>query len=224
MLEEIRLAGISPFTTIDFPKRRAAVLFLQGCGWHCSHCHSAWMQARERQPDTPDWPDALAWLADRRGLLDGVVLSGGEPLLQLDLPAAIGEIHSMGFEVALHTSGAYPERLAAILPTLAWVGLDFKMPFARYAELTGVAAGEKVRAAMQALTAHGGSFEIRSTIDASIHNMATLQCMRDELLATSVKLSHWVLQARHHKPDHVCQASLQLARDAAMCFGLQLKD
>ena len=78
------------------------------------------------------WNDTFRWLETRRGLLDGVVFSGGEPLLQKQLPEAIGQIHQNGFEVALHTSGVYPERLSKVLPLIEWVGLDIKAPFDEY--------------------------------------------------------------------------------------------
>jgi pyruvate formate lyase activating enzyme len=224
MVEEIRLAGITPFTMIDFPGRRAAVLLLQGCEWRCHHCQDVRIQPRERQSGTPDWPDALAWLADRRGLLDGILLSGGEPLLQHDLLAAIGEIHGMGFEVGLHTSGVYPERLAVVLSKLAWVGLDFKMPLSRYAELTGAAAGEKVLAAMRMLMAHGGNFEIRSTVDAKYHDVKALDTMRKELMDSGIPLARWVLQVQRKAPSQICVASQQLAKETAIRFGIALRE
>lgn len=73
----------------------------------------------------------LAWLKTRQGLLEGVVFSGGEPLLQKQLPEAADQLHRQGFEVALHTSGVYPERLAKVLPLIEWVGLDIKAPVRR---------------------------------------------------------------------------------------------
>lgn len=108
---ELVVGGLTPFTTIDFPGRLAAVIFCQGCPWRCGYCHNAHLHAcgsGERS-----WPDVRGWLTSRRGLLDGVVFSGGEPLLQRGLAPALGEVRSLGFATGLHTAGIYPERLAA---------------------------------------------------------------------------------------------------------------
>ena len=111
---DIHVGGITPFTTIDFPGRLAAVIFCQGCPWRCRYCHNRHL-LESGEAGQYSWNDTFRWLETRRGLLDGVVFSGGEPLLQKQLPEAIGQIHQNGFEVALHTSGVYPERLSKVL-------------------------------------------------------------------------------------------------------------
>lgn len=224
MIEQIRLASITPFSSRDFPGRLAAVIFLQGCNWRCSYCHNSAMQARDRQPDSPSWEDALAWLSDRRGLIGGVVFSGGEPTLQADLATAIGEVHSMGFEVGLHTSGAYPDWLEACLPHLAWVGLDFKMPAARLAELTGVPAGHRVGESIRRVLASGIAYEIRTTVDAAYHDQATLEAMAAELAECGVPRSAWVLQVMHDDDGRICPLSAAIAHQAAQTLGLRLQD
>ncbi len=125
----MRIGGITPLTTIDFPGRLAAVVYCQGCPWRCSYCHNPELLDATAPAAVP-WPQVLAFLQSRRGLLDGVVFSGGEPTLQAALPAALAEVRAMGFATGLHTGGMYPERLAAVLPLLDWVGLDVKGPAA----------------------------------------------------------------------------------------------
>lgn len=136
----LRIGGITPLTTIDFPGRLAAVLYCQGCPWRCSYCHNPEL-LDATTPAEMDWPQVLAFLRKRQGLLDGVVFSGGEPTLQAGLPQALEEVRALGFATALHTGGMYPERLAAVLPLLDWVGLDIKGPEHRYADITGVPGG-----------------------------------------------------------------------------------
>lgn len=124
----LRVAGITPFTTIDFPGKLSAVVFVQGCPWRCAYCHNPWMQSRDFAPELEhgSWEEVERLLARRRGLLDGVVFSGGEPTIDPALPDAVRRVREWGFAVGLHTGGAYPARLAEILSDLEWVGLDVK--------------------------------------------------------------------------------------------------
>jgi pyruvate formate lyase activating enzyme len=101
-----------------------ATVFLQGCPWDCLYCHNPDL-IDPRRPGSVPWGEVLALLERRRGLLDGLVLSGGEPTRQ-DLTAAVGQVKALGFAVGLHTMGAYPQRLSKLLPLLDWVGFDVK--------------------------------------------------------------------------------------------------
>ena len=100
----LRVAAITPFTTIDFPGRLSAVVFVQGCPWRCVYCHNDWMQSRAHAPES-SWDEVMKLLSRRKGLLDGVVFSGGEPTVDHALPEAMRTVKSMGFEVGLHTGG-----------------------------------------------------------------------------------------------------------------------
>ncbi|KYC29430.1 Ribonucleoside-triphosphate reductase [Sterolibacterium denitrificans] len=158
----LAVGGLVPFTTIDFPGRLAAVVFCQGCPWRCTYCHNPHLLPRGA--GALSWPEVLAWLETRRGLLDGVVFSGGEPLLQRDLPFALADVRALGFATALHTAGIYPERLAAVLPLVDWVGFDVKAPFADYAPIVGCDGGTAARASLELLLAAGVAHEIRCTV------------------------------------------------------------
>lgn len=163
----VAVGGIAPFTTIDFPGRLAAVVFLQGCPLRCTYCHNPHLiPVRPLSPaQCLPWSQVLDWLETRAGLLDGVVFSGGEPLLQRGTGQAVAAVRARGFAVGLHTSGLYPDRLAALLPALDWVGFDIKAPFDDYASVTGVDVGARVRAALEALLASGIPHELRCTFD-----------------------------------------------------------
>jgi pyruvate-formate lyase-activating enzyme len=86
MSADLRIAGLTPLTSIDFPGRLAAVVFLQGCPWRCGYCHNAGLQPAVT-PGAMHWREVEAFLERRRGLLDGLVFSGGEPTLHRALPA-----------------------------------------------------------------------------------------------------------------------------------------
>lgn len=106
-------------TTLDYPDHLACVVFLQGCPLRCGYCHNPQMlEPRKAKPD--EWAEIEAFLDRRRGLLDGVVLSGGEPMLHADLPLAAARVRALGFRVGLHTAGVYPRRLKALLPWRDW--------------------------------------------------------------------------------------------------------
>lgn len=122
---ELRVGGLVPLSTCDWPGQLAATLFCQGCPWDCPYCHNPHLR-EIRAGETLVWRDLMTWLESRRGLLDGVVFSGGEPTLQAALPDAVREVRRLGFRIGLHTAGPYPKRLATLLPWLDWVGFDVK--------------------------------------------------------------------------------------------------
>lgn len=191
-VQELRLGGITPMTSIDFPGRLAAVFYCQGCPWRCSYCHNPQLLDASAPPSLT-WDNALAFLRSRVGLLDGVVFSGGEPLLQSALPEAVAQVRSLGFQTALHTGGMYPERLAALLPAFDWVGLDIKALPARYdAITTAPGSGPRAYASLRCLAESNTDYECRTTWHAGLFSVDELL----ELAATLRELGvrHWALQ------------------------------
>lgn len=196
--EELVIGGLTPFTTIDFPGRLAAVLFLQGCPWRCGYCHNPHLQPRTA--DTVySWQSILEFLSSRRGMLDGIVFSGGEPLWQRALGAAMQAMKEEGLAIALHTGGGSAARMQAVLPYADWVGFDVKAPFDRYGAIAGVDAGAQVRESLLALIDSGVDFEVRTTVDAAL-TVDELQRLADEL--EQLEVPHWVLQKRRGGPTH----------------------
>lgn len=165
----LRVAGITPFTTIDFPGKLSAVAFLQGCPWRCVYCQNPWMQPNEFDPglEHDSWDKLERLLSRRRGLLDAVVFSGGEPCADPALPAAVRAVREMGFSVGLHTGGMLPGRLAAVLPMLDWVGLDVKAPpadAALYERVTGRRhSAERFLESFRMIREAGVALECRTT-------------------------------------------------------------
>lgn len=188
----LRLGGLTPLTTIDFPGRLAAVLYCQGCPWRCTYCHNTELLDAATPPALP-WPDALAFLHRRRGLLDGVVFSGGEPTLQATLADALAAVRALGMQTALHTAGMYPQRLAALLPQLDWVGLDIKAPAHRHDAITATpGSAGRPRQALRALADSGIDFECRTTWHPGLFSASELLALADELRASGVTC--WAVQ------------------------------
>ncbi|MDO9221709.1 MAG: anaerobic ribonucleoside-triphosphate reductase activating protein [Thiobacillus sp.] len=189
----LRVGGLTPLSTTDWPGMLAAVVFCQGCPWRCGYCHNPGLIPARSDSEIP-WEDVLAFLHRRQGLLDGVVFSGGEPTLQASLVDAMREVRALGFKVGLHTGGAYPQHLAAVLPLLDWVGLDVKAPFADYARITGApGSGERALAGLQQVLESGVAYEIRTTVHPTLLNDGAVTNLARDLAARGVK--HYAIQA-----------------------------
>ena len=159
------VAGLVPFTSIDYPSYLAAVIFFQGCPLRCPFCHNPNLQPAQGENLTPS-VEVMTFLKGRVKRLDGVVFSGGEPLMQTEIAAMIQEVKALGFKVAIHTSGVYVDTLRDLLPLLDWVGLDIKAPWAKYETLTGrKGVAEKVQKSLRYLIESGVKFECRTTCD-----------------------------------------------------------
>lgn len=161
---DLAVAGLVPLSTLDWPGKLAAVAFLQGCPWDCGYCQNADLRDCTT-PGAVAWEDILALLRRRRGLLDGVVFSGGEATRQRALVPAIAEARALGFGIGLHTAGAYPAQLAEILPLVDWVGLDIKALPGDYPDVVGAGpGGEKAWESLGLVLASGVGYEIRLTV------------------------------------------------------------
>ncbi|QAY64089.1 anaerobic ribonucleoside-triphosphate reductase activating protein [Xylanimonas allomyrinae] len=191
-------------SSVDWPGKLAGVVFLQGCPWRCVYCHNPDI-LDPRAPGVLAWSQVREFLGRRRGLLDGVVFSGGEPLLSPALPTAVDEVRDLGFAVGLHTGGAWPRRLEALLKRGAvdWVGLDIKHLPEKYAQVTGVkASGSAAWKALDVVLASGVAHEVRTTVDPTVHT-------REDVLELARRLE--ALGERHHvlqelRPDGAAAA------------------
>jgi pyruvate formate lyase activating enzyme len=189
----LRIGGLTPLSTTDWPGMLAAVVFCQGCPWRCGYCHNPGLIPPRSDSEIP-WDDVLAFLRRRQGLLDGVVFSGGEPTLQPELADAMRAVRALGFKVGLHTGGAYPRRLAAVLPLVDWVGMDAKAPYINYARITGIdGSGDRAQASLQCVLASGVAHEIRTTVHPALLPDTEVVALAQDLSARGVK--RYVIQA-----------------------------
>mgnify|MGYP003591009897 CR=1 FL=1 len=189
----IRLGGMTPLTTIDFPGKLAAVLFVQGCPWRCSYCHNPELLPARAEGGLA-WEDADDFLRRRRGLLDGVVFSGGEPTVQSGLYRAIAHVKRMGYRIGLHTGGMYPGRLRQVLPLLDWIGLDVKAPERFHSTVTGRKHGAvQARESLHLVLDSGIDYECRTTWHADVFPLPALYELADDLADCGV--ANWAVQA-----------------------------
>ncbi|MDR1788908.1 MAG: anaerobic ribonucleoside-triphosphate reductase activating protein [Opitutaceae bacterium] len=138
----MRIGGYVPLSLSDYPGQLAAVVFTQGCNWRCPWCHNpALVHPALFTPPIPV-ETVLARLAARRGRLDALVITGGEPTLHDGLPGFIGRVRDLGYKIKLDTNGSRPAVLRALLERglLDFVAVDLKAPWDRYPEAAGLPA------------------------------------------------------------------------------------
>jgi pyruvate formate lyase activating enzyme len=185
----IRIGGIERFSIVDFPNQMAAVVFMQGCPWRCPFCHNAHLQDVNAETNI-SWNKFVDFLKQRKGVLDAVVFSGGEPLVQQGLKDAIEEVKDLGYKIGLHTGGYLPEHFKAVLELVDWVGFDIKAPLeaARYKEITGgIADVKKVKECLQILCDSSKDFECRTTCDPRFLSIEDIYTIADTLKSMGVK-------------------------------------
>lgn len=189
----LKVGGVILFSAADYPGKLSAVVFVQGCPWRCGYCHNPHLQPRTQQGAVP-WAQVLAFLERRRGLIDAVVFSGGEPTIDPALPAAMEAVRSLGFAIGLHTAGIYPQRLMQVLPLVDWVGLDVKAGFDDYEKITQVAdSGASVATCLEAVLASDVAYEVRTTVHADMLSEKDILNLATRLATLGVH--HYALQA-----------------------------
>ncbi len=181
---DLRIGGFEPFSLCDWPGRIVATLFLQGCPWRCPYCHNPGLIDASTETGYT-FAGILDFLQSRRGLLDGVVFSGGEPTLQKALVPAMEVVRAMGFAIGLHSGGAYPERLKDALRHADWIGFDIKASRRDYDRMTDTPkSGDRAFASLQHVMASGIDYEVRTTVHPELLNAA-------EIAELEADLSHY---------------------------------
>ena len=170
----MQIAGLQKLTLLDFPGRIACSVFLCGCNLRCPFCHNASLVLLRGGADSMGSDELLAFLQKRRGRLQGVCITGGEPTLYPDLPDLLRRIRLLGYEIKLDTNGSNPSMLRAILAEgLAdYVAMDIKNSPGRYTETCGgVDVLDSVRESAALLMAGGTDYEFRTTLSHPLHTV-----------------------------------------------------
>ncbi len=167
----MNIQGFQKMTLLDFPGRVACIVFTGGCNLRCPFCHNASLVKKPLANGNMQ-QEVFDYLARRRGVVDGVVITGGEPLLQPDLADFIAKVKEAGFLVKLDTNGALPERLAALLSTgnVDYVAMDIKSSPEGYAAASGSDTDiENFRRSVEIIKQSGIDHEFRTTAVKGIH-------------------------------------------------------
>lgn len=189
----MNIAGIQHFSLLDYPGKMSAIIFTQGCLLRCTYCHNQTLQTISSGSISLD--EVLNFLTTRVGLLEGVVFSGGEPLLQRDLYDAMVQVKNLGFNIGLHTSGAVPSQFEKVLPVVNWVGFDIKTTFNNYEQITKIPnSGELAQSSFMKLLNFRDSvnFEVRTTVDSRYIKFEDLEKIAEFLKKNNIH--EWILQ------------------------------
>lgn len=167
----MKAAYLQKTSFIDYPGRISAVVFTQGCNFRCPYCHNPELVVPERYCGTIRIEDIFSFLEKRRGKLDAVVITGGEPTLQADLVPFMQRIRSMGFLVKLDTNGSRPQVLREViargLPD--YVAMDVKAPWDKYAFVAGSPVDiTDIGASVELIMGSGIPYEFRTTLVRSL--------------------------------------------------------
>jgi pyruvate formate lyase activating enzyme len=170
----MRIGGLEPLTLLDFPDRVACIVFTIGCNLRCGYCHNPHLVLQKYRREKEDMSEEkfFAFLDSRQGLLDGVVISGGEPTIQRDLIDFIRRIKERGFLVKLDTNGTNPEVIGGLLEEklIDYIAMDVKHVPAKYEKACGRnVATSDIEESVQRIIASGIEHEFRTTVVPSLH-------------------------------------------------------
>ena len=167
----MKIGGLLKFSLIDYPGKMAAVIFTQGCNFHCPYCHNSELVNPESFCDPIPDDDILDFLKKRVGQIEGLVITGGEPTLQGDLIEFLQKVKHLGYPVKLDTNGSNPDVLRDILRlNLAdYIAMDIKVPLEKYSQLTSIRNCDKfIKESIDIILGSGLAHEFRTTLAAPV--------------------------------------------------------
>lgn len=174
----MKIYGLQKLTLLDYPGKMAATLFLGGCNFRCPFCHNSGLVLSPEQQEVLPVSEVLAFLEKRRGILEGVCITGGEPTLSGDLKRLITDIRGLGYLVKLDTNGSRPEVLRELVSEglLDYAAMDIKSSLSGYAKAAGLSSGqasvitEKVAESAAFLMENHIPYEFRTTVTKELHS------------------------------------------------------
>lgn len=165
----MNIQGFQKLTLLDFPEKTACTVFCGGCNLRCPFCHNGSLVKKPIESENKE-AEVLAYLEKRKGVLDGICITGGEPLLQPDLVEFIKKVKAMGFKVKLDTNGALPEKLRSVIPYIDYIAMDIKSSFENYSLASGSEIDvENFKRSIDIIRNSGVDHEFRTTAVKGIH-------------------------------------------------------
>jgi len=173
------ISGMQKLTLLDYPGITACLIFTQGCNFRCPFCHNKDLLEDEIKTEIVEEDEVFKYLKKRQGVLDGVCISGGEPLLQPDIESFVTKVKDMGFKVKLDTNGSSPSRLKRLLDKglLDYVAMDIKNDFLDYDKTSGIQMIniENIKRSISILEESNVEHEFRTTIVKELHSLLGLE-------------------------------------------------
>lgn len=184
----MEILGLEKVSFVDYEGKICATIFTGGCNFRCPFCHNATLVDKTALPYTEEY--VLEYLKERKSLLDGVTISGGEPCLQPDLATFAKKVKELGYAIKLDTNGTLPK----VVETLAkeklidYVALDIKNSFTHYSAISGMKNPnvDNIKKTLNILKANGIPYELRTTLVDGFHTEASISQMATDLAGEKI--------------------------------------
>ena len=187
----MRIQGLQKLTLLDYPEKTACTLFTAGCNFRCPFCHNAALVTHIDNSNFFTEEYVLDYLKKRKGVLDGVCITGGEPLLHKDLPEFIKKVKALGYLIKLDTNGSYPERLQSLIDDglIDYVAMDIKNTHEKYLATADCSDDElqNVIKSVEILKQNKIDYEFRTTVVKEYHDAEDIKKIAANMLAVLKK-------------------------------------
>lgn len=185
----MKIYGLQKLTLLDYPKKTACTIFTGGCNFRCPFCHNALLVTDLDGAESYSEEEILEFMSKRQGLLDGVCITGGEPLLNADITGFITKIKALGFCVKLDTNGTFPQKLKELIENglVDYVAMDIKNTKEKYAQTAGVEMPglEEIEQSIRILMQSNIDYEFRTTVVKEFHSEEDIE-----------KIAEWIKGAK----------------------------
>ena len=214
----MKISGLQKLTLLDFPDRTACTVFLGGCNFRCPFCHKSSLVLGAGEGENIPEEEFFAFLKSRKSRLDGVAITGGEPLISDETEIFIEKIKSMGYAVKLDTNGAFPERLRRLIGKglVDYVAMDIKNSPHKYAKTIGLPSAPlgKIEESIRILMSGKVGFEFRTTLVKGFHTEDDIETIGKWISGAE----RWYLQAFKDSGDLISGGLCGFERDEYLRF------
>ncbi len=205
----MNIQGLQKLTLLDYPGKMACTVFTAGCNLRCPFCHNSRLVIKPPSETQYTEEDMLSFLKKRQGVLDGVVVTGGEPLLQKDVADFIAKVKALGYSVKLDTNGTMPEKLKELVAAglIDYVAMDVKASPGGYPPAVGIGGYDisKIDESIKFLLENNVDYEFRTTVVREFHSVFSMH-----------DLGKWIKGAKRHY--------LQAFKDSGELIGFGLHE
>lgn len=179
------ISGLQKMTLLDFPDNVACTVFTEGCNLRCPFCHNSALVTNLDPSSRYDTDEVFNFIKSRKGILDGVAITGGEPLLQKNIDVFIAKIKDLGLKVKLDTNGTFPEKLKELVNAelIDYVAMDVKNSQEKYAETVGVKNFDltPINESIDFLLSGKTKYEFRTTVVKEFHTEADIELVAQRI-------------------------------------------
>ena len=211
----MHIRGLQKLTALDFPDKLAATVFTGGCNLRCPFCHNASLVLRQEEELSE--ADIFSFLKKRQGVLDGICITGGEPLLQNDIADFIKRVKNLGFLIKLDTNGAFPDKLEELISQnlVDYVAMDLKNSPQKYPLTCGFKDKDPkefflpFKRSIDLLLSDTVDYEFRTTVVSELHTLSDIEEAGAEIKGAK----RWFLQCFKDSGDLISEGFSEPSKD-----------